>query len=317
MSLEHAPEELRNNRKFVMAAVSQNGMALQFASEDLREATKVCEAAVMQCPKALQFCSEENREDEELVKAAVEKDGSVLVYAGNLRGHRRVAPKAVKQSWEALPHEQVDGGVGHESLLISVTKDWQAIGEILKKETWPSEEELLAMAAANPEIVRTPELRGHYEVAKVALTHDGLMLHYLLPALRNDFDLVTVAVRQNGKAVWEAHPDLRGDKRLLDWAKNTENRKRREVWRAEKAAKEAALNARRKSVMDDDIAEMLEAEEEALQEESEPEELEEQLEVKEEDVEKAEGEEGTEAPEAEEVEEQLDEDDDDDDLSEP
>jgi len=117
------------------------------------------------------------------------------------------------------------------------------------------------MAAANPEIVRTPKLRGHYEVAKVALKHDGMMLHYLLPALRNDYDLVTVAVRQNGKALWEAHPDLRGDKKLLDWAKNTENRKRRDVWRAEKAMKEAELAERRKSVMEDEIAEMLEAEE--------------------------------------------------------
>eukprot|EP00930_Biecheleria_cincta_P027624 TRINITY_DN19373_c0_g3_i1.p1 TRINITY_DN19373_c0_g3~~TRINITY_DN19373_c0_g3_i1.p1 ORF type:complete len:586 (-),score=158.02 TRINITY_DN19373_c0_g3_i1:62-1819(-) len=247
LSLRHASKALRNDRGVVMAALAQNGEALEFASEELRESNKVVEAALQQNPKALRFADPEIlTRDEELVTQAVQLDGSTLAYAGDyLRSLKRLAPKAVKQSWEALPHECVPGGVGFETFLDAVRQDWHAVLEILEKDVLPTEEELLSMAEANPRIVRAPKLRGNWAVAKKALEVDGLLLHYLLPELRADYDLVAVACSQNGEAFWEAHPSLRHDKRLKHLMRNNLNKRARAELRRIKAAEQAELERKK------------------------------------------------------------------------
>eukprot|EP00434_Breviolum_minutum_P030320 symbB.v1.2.026820.t2/scaffold2709.1/size72633/3 len=247
-ALQYASEELRNEPAFVMkaleapkgsstalafsaklaadrpfadtsvvlAALKQNGESLQFAPEKFRDSRKVVDVAVKQNPKALRFASEDLREDEELVKEVAQIDGSVLQFAAeSLCANWRVANKAVAQTWEALPFEQVDGGLSRELLLGSVKQDWRAIEELLQKNPDLPQDFLVEAAALNPEIVRAEELRGNWEVAFTALSLNGLMLQYLLDDLRADPELASVAIRQNPDAMDEVHPCLRKEKDLL------------------------------------------------------------------------------------------------------
>eukprot|EP01046_Picozoa_sp_COSAG06_P045733 COSAG06_NODE_6367_length_2964_cov_7.097382_2_plen_338_part_00 len=69
-ALEHAPEELRDNRGFVLAAVKANGYALQHASEELRNDREIVLAAVKQFGGALRYASPELQHDPEMKKAA-------------------------------------------------------------------------------------------------------------------------------------------------------------------------------------------------------------------------------------------------------
>ena len=55
MALQFAPEEMRQNKKVVMEAVSQNGLALQFASESLRLDLEVLRAAVSENGVAFEY----------------------------------------------------------------------------------------------------------------------------------------------------------------------------------------------------------------------------------------------------------------------
>eukprot|EP00435_Cladocopium_sp_Y103_P052509 s916_g16.t1 len=265
LSLQYVAPSLKADPSVVLVALQQNGESLQFAPDKFRESRKVVEVAVKQNPKAIRFASESLREDEEFVKEVAEIDGSVLQFASEtLCGNWRVASKAVAQSWEALPFEQVDGGLSREVLLGSVKQDWRAIKEILQKSPVP-QDFLVEAAALNPEIVRAQQLRGNKEVALTALSSNGLMLHYLLPDLRADPELASVAIRQNPDAMGEVHPCLRiilgvfsgREKDLLNiQTEGLARRARMELRRmkAEAAAAEAAQAMQEAIVPDADTA---------------------------------------------------------------
>mmetsp|Transcript_40199 Transcript_40199/g.93036 ORF Transcript_40199/g.93036 Transcript_40199/m.93036 type:complete len:480 (-) Transcript_40199:195-1634(-) len=240
LCLQYAASNLKADPSTVICALGQNGEALQFASEELRDSRKVVETAVLQNPQALRFASEQLLADEDLVKKTAEVDGTVLRYAVDLCDNKRVATKAVAQTWEALPFEQVDGGLPPDLLLEAVKQDWRAIIEILAK-NYASEDLLLQMAAANPEVVRARQLRGHRAVAKIALAANGLMMHYLLPDLRCDLELASLAVRQNPDALSEVHPALRREPSLrVIQAEGLARRGREEIRR--RKAEQASIN---------------------------------------------------------------------------
>jgi hypothetical protein len=69
-ALEDAPEELRNDRGIVLAAVKHNGIALRHASEELRNDRGIVIAAVKQNGYALQYASEELQNDPGLISTA-------------------------------------------------------------------------------------------------------------------------------------------------------------------------------------------------------------------------------------------------------
>ena len=80
-ALHFAAEELKGDRKIVIAAVSQDGRALHFAAEELKGDRKIVIAAVSQEGRALQFAAAELKGDREIVIAAVSENGLALRYA--------------------------------------------------------------------------------------------------------------------------------------------------------------------------------------------------------------------------------------------
>ena len=76
--LKDAPEELKNDREFMLQAVKQDGNALLYASKELKN-------------------------DREIVMEAVKQDGTALQYASaELKGNREIVMEAVKQCGHAL-----------------------------------------------------------------------------------------------------------------------------------------------------------------------------------------------------------------------
>mmetsp|Transcript_6573 Transcript_6573/g.11425 ORF Transcript_6573/g.11425 Transcript_6573/m.11425 type:complete len:204 (+) Transcript_6573:70-681(+) len=82
-ALSACPEELRKDRAFVMAVVSQDGDALHFASPELRSDRQVAMAAVSNRGWALEWVAAELRSDRHVVMAAVAQDKHALTYAGD------------------------------------------------------------------------------------------------------------------------------------------------------------------------------------------------------------------------------------------
>ena len=71
--LKDAPEELKNDREFVLQAVKKDGTALQYASKELQNDREIVMQAVKQNGSALQFASEELQNDAELKALAARK----------------------------------------------------------------------------------------------------------------------------------------------------------------------------------------------------------------------------------------------------
>lgn len=76
-------EDLRTDRRFVMAAVAETWLPLDFACPELRDDRQVVLAALRQWGDALGCASEELRDDDEIVLAAVAQDGNSLRHASN------------------------------------------------------------------------------------------------------------------------------------------------------------------------------------------------------------------------------------------
>ena len=104
-ALRNVAEDLKTDREFVMAAVSQAGDALQAVAEELRSDREIVLAAVSQDRKALQCAALEFRNDWEIVMAAVSSDGRSLEFATEeLQGDLDIAMMAVAQNPKAVEH---------------------------------------------------------------------------------------------------------------------------------------------------------------------------------------------------------------------
>lgn len=79
--LKKAPEELRNDKDVVMAAISEQGYAFISASEELKNDKDVVMAAISQKGCVLQYTSERLRSDKEVVVAAIIQNPCAMEYA--------------------------------------------------------------------------------------------------------------------------------------------------------------------------------------------------------------------------------------------
>ncbi len=102
-ALKFASEELRNDREFILEAVKQNGYALECASKELQNDSEIVLEAVKQNSYALQFASKELRNDREFIIEAVKQKGDALEHASKeLRNDSEIVLEAVKQHGYAL-----------------------------------------------------------------------------------------------------------------------------------------------------------------------------------------------------------------------
>ena len=101
--LQHASDELRGDRAFMLTVVQKNGDALCSASDELRADKDFVLAAVQQYGYALGSASDELQADKDVVLAAVQQNGDALRCANKgLRTDKDVVLAAVKQNGWAL-----------------------------------------------------------------------------------------------------------------------------------------------------------------------------------------------------------------------
>ena len=167
MALEYAAEELRADREVVLAAVSENGVVVKFAAKELRADRDVVLAAVSENGIALAFAAEELRADREVVLAAVYEDGDALIYAAE-----------------------------------ELCADWDFVRKAV------SENGLALQYAAE-------ELRADREVVLAAVYENGDALEFAAEELRADREVVLAAVSENGLAVNIAAKELRADREVV------------------------------------------------------------------------------------------------------
>jgi hypothetical protein len=99
----------RTHRGLMLAAVENDGWALQHASDDLQDDRDIVLAAVTNFGHSLSWASPRLRDDRDVVLAAVAQCGIALMYASsNLRDDRDVVLAAVKQNHFALGYASLE-----------------------------------------------------------------------------------------------------------------------------------------------------------------------------------------------------------------
>ena len=184
MCFSEAPEELLQDRCFILTAVEARGLLLQHVPQVYRSDVEIVSAAVAENPAAmafashsrslvlaavrchglaLQFLSKGYREDPQIVLAAIEQDGRALPYAGK----KRLQDKTI--------------------VLAAVSRCGRS----------------LQFAA--------PHLRDDRDVVLTAVAEDSLALAHASTALKDDAEVVLAAITGNWRAVQFASGRLRRD----------------------------------------------------------------------------------------------------------
>ena len=102
-SIQHASDDMKNNKVVVVAAVTQTWRALQYCSVEMKGDRELCTAAVAQNWRALEWASEEMKGDRELCTAAVAQNGMLLKdLPKEMKGDRELCMAAVAQIGLAL-----------------------------------------------------------------------------------------------------------------------------------------------------------------------------------------------------------------------
>jgi len=215
--LQHASEELRGDRAFMLAAVQHNGLALEYASDQLRGDKEVVLAAVQQDGDALGYASKELRGNTEVVLAAVQRKEDALKHSSDeLRGNMEFVLAAVKQNDFALAGAS-DVLRGDKEVVLAVVKQNGHALKYAGDEPRGDKEVVLAAVQQTGFALKhaSDELQGDKEIVLAAVTQDGRALAGASDVLRGDKEVVLAAVKQTGFALKHASDELREDREFV------------------------------------------------------------------------------------------------------
>jgi len=127
-AFRYASDNLKNNEDFLVDALSYNGLALQFASEDMRNNKRVVMAAIApptvrrakSVAPAMEHASKELKNDPSFWQQAVATNGVVLRYAPErFRNDVDIAIAAVRQNYGA--YDSVPDRIRRNELFLRAT----------------------------------------------------------------------------------------------------------------------------------------------------------------------------------------------------
>ena len=224
--LKYASKALRNDKKIVLAAVTQKvyipgGSALEFASKDLSNDKEVVLTSVKQDGYSLQYASHALRNDKEVVLTSVQQDGTALVFASHtLQKDKDVVLAAIKHygyDRYVLRYASKTLRNDREVILAAVNQNAKNISDLPQTLQIDREVVMAAAAARNGRYLLdfTGEFQYDKEVVLTILKQNGKALEDVSRDLRNDKDVVLAALNRNGKALEYASWDLRNDKDVV------------------------------------------------------------------------------------------------------
>ncbi|EFC38683.1 predicted protein [Naegleria gruberi] len=92
-------KNLRNDRKFILEAVKQNGLALEYANEIMKRDREIVLKAIQENGLALEYANETLKKDREIVLKAVKQNGLALEYVNEImKKDREIVLKSVKKN---------------------------------------------------------------------------------------------------------------------------------------------------------------------------------------------------------------------------
>lgn len=218
-----ASEQLRCDKKLVMAAVADNGRILEPVSEEMREDKEVVQSAVARDGEALAYASRELRRSDKEV-------GMLLAVSSDSRDALKFASAGLRYNGDVVTKAVPQGGFAFRYAADSLRSDEEFVrltvscrrGHALRhaSERLRGNEEAVLATINNVDVARafqyaSPKLQGNKKIAMAAVSHWGYCLQHLSEELQNDKEIVMAAVSQAPIALRLASKELRNDKDVV------------------------------------------------------------------------------------------------------
>lgn len=217
--LRDLPMKYRDDKDVVLAAVKQNGESLEFASIRLKGDIDVVTQAVKITGWALRFASSEMRSNTWIALLAIEEGWwYAMQYVGDsLKKNPEFIGEAITKWPFAILHVDKKFLYDEKSLFLTLKKhgwvykdlplDLKSRKNVLQIAIWDQFWSILQFAPAI--------LQDDFEVAKQAVSADGLALEFVSPRLQDNKEIVLVAVKKAWFSLKYVSIELKKDKEIV------------------------------------------------------------------------------------------------------
>jgi hypothetical protein len=238
--LEHASEDIRDDKDVVLAAVTQNSAALEFASSKLQEDRDVGDAAARSASRIL---AEEVREEatkDQIVATATREGWVPFCPTGKgfaktpatatgasmpfspatkkLQGDDEVASTKLQGDLSAKLDRVVSSLRANKPLVTAaVTKEGSSALRCAASELQSDKDVVSTAVRQEGRALRfaSAALQGDRDVCLLAVKQDGCALYYAGDAVKEDREVCVAAVQQDFRALYYASPALRADRDVV------------------------------------------------------------------------------------------------------
>jgi len=220
------PKSLQNDRKIVLAAVQNNGMALKHASPALQNDEEVVKRAIDNNGLALVFASTTLQANKNVVLASISSQlestdtislGQIMNHmASDLWADREIALQCVRADGDMLYKFSKTLKDDRDIVLAAVNKGGFALRYASEKLQGDREIVESAVRSSGKALkFASPIFYSDSKIALAAVTTHGKSLCLLPKSLQNDRKIVLAAVQNNGMALKHASPALQNDEEVV------------------------------------------------------------------------------------------------------
>ena len=222
LALEYASEDLKADREIVLAAVKSATLLspLQYASDDLKADRELVLAAGKQNGIALRSASEDLKADRDIVLAVVKHHGSALAYASeDLKADREIVLAAAKTYSGVFHHASKDLKGDREIVLKIIHSDLEDfLGEIIEthKDYFREENTFKIRPGIAYDKFYINQVDGSYDMSLQGLLHHYLWEHEFYHLFLNDKELETCRQLVEEQPEYTFGPDDDKTREIID-----------------------------------------------------------------------------------------------------
>jgi hypothetical protein len=247
-ALTYASEEVRSDKPVVLSAVKQHWMAIESAGPQLQHDRSFMIEAIQTNRDCIPHGVKQFNGDRDFWIALIRSfpDGVALFIdyygEGPLLQSVDLMRELIKKDWRAFQISSEEIRADQSIQLIAVCQCWEAVKwarmvelpimEECCRQEWSaielfldvngprqdgylSDEERVALANSNPDIIRAKQLADDTVTVFAAVQQKGPVLKFASKRLQADRQTATAAIRQHWKALEFASERLRGDRPLV------------------------------------------------------------------------------------------------------
>ena len=193
--LETAPDDIKNDRNFLLDAVNMKGSLLLYVPQKFLKDRELVLAAVTKFGMALAWAHKDLQSDKDIVLAAIKSNPYALTKASDvLQSSKEFVMLAVEANPKAIEHTLDQFKQDKEVVLTAFRRDYY-------DPLWNNNHDIMHyIVGERPEMLKSASrsVKEDRKVVLKALTVSGWALAYASSALQNDPQLIMTAIKTNG-----------------------------------------------------------------------------------------------------------------------